>query len=517
MKLVEFKQQGSRKNNEDFHGHNENIVIVCDGIGGHVSGEVASNFIVSELLESFSSFDSSLSKNYIQEKIVLSQQNLNKLLIESPELEKMGTTLTLVVMSKFAWYAAHIGDSRIYLFRPSEKKFWHTWDHSFVGELVRANEITREAGRFHPMSNRVARAIIANSENKISKADIAKFDEIKEGDIFLLCSDGVIEAWGDHELCELMCNPDLDLNKKCETIRVKCDEQSKDNNTAYFVEIEKQDEILVGKNQEIKWITMAEVIENYKLYLKKIAEENPKNEIESDIPLLETADTTTESNEAITSQKRTKKTGNGRKKKMTNILLFTLFFMLIAFAVWQMVKPKEDDKPQLPGTSSSQTNANSGSNTSSYSSESDPKPLPEERKAWQEAVHKNTIESYEKYLGKYKNGKYANDAKNRITTLKDDIAWNETDSIKSIPAYEKYVNDFPTGKHIEQAKNKISLLDDSLFSDVKKANTIAEYQRYLKICPNGKHKEEARVAIKTLSKLPESIIPTGNNSQDTTK
>lgn len=268
MKIQSFSQIGKRSNNEDYLGYNSNVITVCDGIGGHVSGEIASKFVVESILRMFAVRVPELNKSAIQEKLESIQSELNGMLREKPELENMGTTFTGLFITDNVWYAAHIGDSRIYLFRPSEKKLWHTWDHSLVGEMMRNGDITCEAGRFHPMSNRISKAMIANSENRISSASVVKFDQLKKGDIFLLCSDGVIEAWGDNELKDLMSEKSLSIEEKCERMRQKCAEESKDNNTAFLVEIEKSDEFSYGNNEEIEWTSFADVEADYKQYMK---------------------------------------------------------------------------------------------------------------------------------------------------------------------------------------------------------------------------------------------------------
>lgn len=271
MKIHQFSQQGKRSNNEDSLGISNALLTVCDGMGGHNYGERASAFVKDAMLQAFPDIQP-LGKMEIQEQLSQVQNNLNQLLEKEPELEKMGTTFTGVFRTPDVWYAAHIGDSRIYLFRPSEQKLWHTWDHSLVGELMRTREITVEAGRFHFLSNRISKAIIAQKEGKIASASIAKIDELKEGDILLLCSDGVVEGWGDWELVQLFSDDSLSFEQKCEKLAQQCNEKSKDNNTAIIAEIEAQDAFSFGTNEELDWTTFAEVEADYQAYLKENSE-----------------------------------------------------------------------------------------------------------------------------------------------------------------------------------------------------------------------------------------------------
>ena len=287
MKVQQFSQQGKRSNNEDSLGISEALLMVCDGMGGHNFGERASAFVRDAMLQAFPTVQP-LGKMEIQQQLNQVQKELNLLLVQEPELEKMGTTFTGIFRTPDVWYAAHIGDSRIYLFRPSEQKLWHTWDHSLVGELMRTREITTEAGRFHPLSNRIAKAIIAQKEGKTASASIVKIDELQAGDILLLCSDGVVEAWGDWELVQLLSDKKLSFEQKCEKLAQQCNEKSKDNNTAIIAEIEAQDAFSFGSNEELDWITFAAVQSDYQAYMKDLCkeeeEENPQKVVAPPMP-----------------------------------------------------------------------------------------------------------------------------------------------------------------------------------------------------------------------------------------
>lgn len=280
MKTYQFTQQGKRSNNEDCLGRNDALLTVCDGMGGHNYGERASAFVVEHMLQKNETLKP-LSKTDIQQQLNEVQSSLNKLLETEPELEKMGTTFTGIFKTQDVWYAAHIGDSRIYVFRPKEHKLWHTWDHSLVGELMRTREITIEAGRFHPMSNRISKAIIAQKENKFASASIVKIDELKNGDILLLCSDGVVEAWGDWDLVQLFSDESLTFEQKCDKLAKQCDNTSKDNNTAIIAEIEEADAFSYGNNDELEWTTFEEVEADYRQYLKDEEQEEPEENMEN--------------------------------------------------------------------------------------------------------------------------------------------------------------------------------------------------------------------------------------------
>lgn len=269
MKIFTFSQIGNRTNNEDNVGWNERLLMVCDGVGGHVSGEVASKFVVDNMLELFKENVPNLNKIVIQEKLNKVQNELNNILDREPQYAKMGSTFTGVFMTDSKWYLAHIGDSRIYLFRPSESKLWFTNDHSLVGELMAHHEITREEGRFHPLSNRISKAIIANFEKTTQSASITAIDEVRAGDVLLLCSDGVVEAWGENELVDLFADDKHSFAEKCEMLKAQCQKLSKDNNTALIAEVENADAFSYGTNEELQWVSFQDVKDDYATYLAK--------------------------------------------------------------------------------------------------------------------------------------------------------------------------------------------------------------------------------------------------------
>lgn len=347
MNIHHFSQQGKRSNNEDSLGHSAGLLTVCDGMGGHVSGERASGFVKDALLNVYVK-PKPLGKIEIQQQLNQVQAELNQILETEPELEKMGTTFTGVFITPDVWYAAHIGDSRIYLFRPSEQKLWHTWDHSLVGELMRTKEITIEAGRFHSMSNRISKAIIAQKDGKPASASIVKIDELKAGDILLLCSDGVVEAWGDWELVKLFSDEGLNFDQKCEKLKQQCNEKSKDNNTAIIAEIEEEDAFSYGNNDELEWTTFAEVEADYNQYVKdnEEVEEKPQKQEEKPMPQLEPAisQSTRKPLDMINEQPSVvygPPVISKKRKMLTILLAFLTVLAVVSFFVFRGGKSKE--------------------------------------------------------------------------------------------------------------------------------------------------------------------------------
>lgn len=338
MKQHRYIHQGKRTNQEDAFNITENAFVVCDGVGGHTKGEVASNFVATNTIKAVNNNGINNAQE-IQEILKNVQQELNHMLVENPEAEGMGTTFCGLFKTEQAFHTAHIGDSRLYYIKPKEQVLWHTWDHSLVSYLVQTNEITREDARFHPQNNRISRAIIAKESNKVAKADITTLTNIEKGDLFFLCSDGVNEAWTDLDLISLLMS-NISIEKKLKTIKDTCAIASKDNNTAILLEIEEKD-VLKGVPNAIKMLSLQDLINDQEKYnakqllVKNIAEEeekeekeDPQEEILANIP-----DDNARSKQALETSSTIESEVKPIKGKYKTILYGLILLLLIVFSV----------------------------------------------------------------------------------------------------------------------------------------------------------------------------------------
>ena len=128
------------------------------------------------------------------------------------ELAEMGTTLVAAAVREDKAYIAHVGDSRAYLFR---KREMHplTTDHSYVMELVKNGNITREEAASHPKRNVITRAI--GIKNTVETD--TTICPVKTGDILLLCTDGLCGMLQDEEMAKIL-NKRTELEKKAELL-----------------------------------------------------------------------------------------------------------------------------------------------------------------------------------------------------------------------------------------------------------------------------------------------------------
>jgi protein phosphatase len=281
MKCTSYSHIGKKEVNEDFVVFSNKNFIVCDGVGGEVRGEIASKEIATFVLKELSEIDGNLTKDQIYDTIINAQEHLNNLITEKEDLEGMATTLAAAFISDQGVYVSHIGDSRVYVVRPSLQTFWHTWDHSLVGGLVKNGDISREDGRKHPMNNQIFKAIKANFKDKVTHPEIQLISDLRKKDILFICSDGISEAFSDVELLELLGDSDKNIQEKLDIIKERCSKDSYDNNTAIICEIEKKD-LPNGTLVPIEWTSIASLHEVENLEDVIIEESNLEEEEEEE-------------------------------------------------------------------------------------------------------------------------------------------------------------------------------------------------------------------------------------------
>ena len=214
------------------------LFLVCDGMGGHENGEVASGLVCSTFGQTLNSIDhDNFTTDMFVETLSLAYDALDR---EDPNPEstrKMGTTLTFLQIGRNEVTVAHMGDSRVYHVRPNSVNpiVYKSCDHSLVNELVRAEIITPEEALTHPRRNVITRAMQPNLEVR-HKADVRVFQDVQDGDYFFLCSDGVLETITDDILVEVLSRSVSDA-EKIEAIREMCQANSRDNFSAYLVPV----------------------------------------------------------------------------------------------------------------------------------------------------------------------------------------------------------------------------------------------------------------------------------------
>jgi protein phosphatase len=172
------------------------LAVVCDGMGGHEAGEIASRLATETIIRRFETDDGDPLT-----LLTRAVQAANRAIFEAAERNKklagMGTTVTALLLRGGHAYGAHVGDSRTYLVRNGEI-FAMTEDHSAVMELVRQGVISRQEARHHPDKNVISRAL--GSHRDVQVTGWPQPFALLPGDAFLLCSDGLYDLVEDDVL-----------------------------------------------------------------------------------------------------------------------------------------------------------------------------------------------------------------------------------------------------------------------------------------------------------------------------
>jgi len=175
------------------------LTIVADGMGGHSSGEVASEMAVDLIGRYFYDNGSSPVEEALRQAIEQASAEIFDSSIADTRLFGMGTTVVaLVIRDNTAW-VAHVGDSRLYRLRSNHMELL-TMDHSQVMEMVKMGLLSFDEAQNHDDKNVILRAVGTQPNVEV---EISGPFEVVEGDQFLLCSDGLCDMVGDEEIANI--------------------------------------------------------------------------------------------------------------------------------------------------------------------------------------------------------------------------------------------------------------------------------------------------------------------------
>jgi serine/threonine protein phosphatase PrpC len=198
-----------RQQNEDYAGHSINIDIdgelfcVADGMGGHGSGDLASQTVVESLLFEFSALADYTQDSYEKTtndlfakarhalKAVKQKNNINNII---------GTTLSALVIIQDTVIYANIGDTLFYCF-DGQHLIQKSHDHTIVNDLVSKNQITPEQARVHPQKNVLTHAITGD-ETEIEA--YVQVEPLNKDHIYLICSDGLYNMADEEFICTVL-------------------------------------------------------------------------------------------------------------------------------------------------------------------------------------------------------------------------------------------------------------------------------------------------------------------------
>jgi PPM family protein phosphatase len=218
-----------RAANEDNYAvlKEENLFIVCDGMGGHASGEVASQMAVETIRSFFKEtredpemtwpYKMDRSRRYEENRLITSIKLANLRIHETSKRESkyagMGTTVVSTFFVEEGVYLAHVGDSRIYRIREGQIE-QVTEDHSLLNDYIKMKKLTPEEIEAFPHKNVIVRALGMKESVKVD----VFFDTPHPGDTYLLCSDGLTGELTDPQMAEIFQANQKNLEKACHAL-----------------------------------------------------------------------------------------------------------------------------------------------------------------------------------------------------------------------------------------------------------------------------------------------------------
>ncbi len=210
--IAQGSRQGPRPYNQDrlaysYH-RNAIFLVLADGMGGHAHGDVAAEIAVKTMIEAFQRESQPMitqPAQFLREQIaqahnVIENVRLQKRLMESPR-----TTIVVALIQQNKLFCAHVGDSRLYLYRNGLVDH-QTEDHSVVQSLLREGKISADEVDHHPHRNKIYNCV---GGDRAPNVELAAPIPLREGDVILLCSDGVWNAVPDINMAQHMLAADI--------------------------------------------------------------------------------------------------------------------------------------------------------------------------------------------------------------------------------------------------------------------------------------------------------------------
>ncbi|MFC5600586.1 Stp1/IreP family PP2C-type Ser/Thr phosphatase [Deinococcus cellulosilyticus] len=208
------------------------LYAVADGMGGHRSGDYASQLALKELQQNYAK-DKSSNPHRLLQAIEAANQAVYQA-SRAPDKRGMGTTLTTVLIEhNYAWIA-NIGDSRAYLFRDGHMT-QITRDHSWVAEQVRAGIITEEEALKHTMRNVLINAMGSSRDVKLD----LYMQELEYGDLLLICTDGIHGMLMDTQIEQVLKTSQFTEDRVKNLVHEANEAGGIDNISAIVIEVQK--------------------------------------------------------------------------------------------------------------------------------------------------------------------------------------------------------------------------------------------------------------------------------------
>lgn len=209
-----------------------NLFLVADGMGGHQAGDTASRMCIEEVVKYILSTELKTPVSAFEQAVQTANLAIYDKSHTHEELSGMGTTLVGTTIVENTAYIINVGDSRLYHMR--EELHQITVDHSLVEEMVKSGEIQKDEMRTHPNKNIITRALGTDTAVRPDCFEI----EVQEGDVLLLCSDGLSNMLEDKEMEKIIKDNISDMKEAGESLVMLANEAGgKDNISVVLVQI----------------------------------------------------------------------------------------------------------------------------------------------------------------------------------------------------------------------------------------------------------------------------------------
>ncbi len=185
-----------RRHNEDAYVCEPPLFAIADGMGGARAGEVASSLAAAAVQAGEANGDG---KDRVAALIQAANRSVYERSSSDAEVAGMGTTMTVALVEEVGVTFGHVGDSRAYVLRDGTLEQL-TDDHSLVAELVRGGKLSAEEAEHHPQRSVITRALGTDPDVDVDTFTV----DPREGDVFVLCSDGLTDMVGDDEIGEVL-------------------------------------------------------------------------------------------------------------------------------------------------------------------------------------------------------------------------------------------------------------------------------------------------------------------------
>lgn len=250
-----------RKLNEDAfsydssRGDKGSIFLVCDGMGGHKAGEIASHYASIKIVEYFYKSSQRDIKSKLSEAIRIVNREIYNLSQRDSSKRGMGTTVVAAVLYENVLYFANVGDSRAYLLR-NDSAIKLTKDHSWLEEKISEGILSPSEARNNPNKNVITKCVGYDSDVEPNFGSII----LKEGDRLILCSDGLWDELNDFEMKNIALL-DKNLKKSVESLISNAERKGgKDNITVVGVDYGKVRINILNKKKDKILLSVTSVL-----------------------------------------------------------------------------------------------------------------------------------------------------------------------------------------------------------------------------------------------------------------